>query len=123
MKSRLLDSADAWGSSYDFGAGKLNIARTLGLYVPPITSVTIGGMSQVPPNESCTWWASVSGGTPPYTYNWYAQGNWQGSWSYVTVATGTSNFTLTLLVQDSRGKTGSANKAITVTSMAPDCFQ
>lgn len=33
-------------------------------------TVTIGGPTKVLINGECTWAVSVSGGTPPYTYDW-----------------------------------------------------
>jgi hypothetical protein len=37
-------------------------------------SVSLTGPSDVDAHEWCTWWASVSGGTPPYTYDWSVSG-------------------------------------------------
>lgn len=121
VKSRLLDSAAAWGPAADYGAGKLNIARALGVVIPPISSVSIGGPSRVKPNTTCMWWATVSGGTPPYTYSWYRNGYPVGNGDYVYVATGTTNFTMALTVQDRYEQTGSASRGITVTSSALNC--
>ncbi|HEX2206335.1 MAG TPA: hypothetical protein VHG93_01530 [Longimicrobium sp.] len=41
---------------------------------PPPLSVFISGSSQAPPNQSCSYYGSASGGTPPYTYHWYVNG-------------------------------------------------
>lgn len=37
-------------------------------------SVTIYGYTELFPGYSCTWYANVSGGTPPYTYHWVKMG-------------------------------------------------
>lgn len=121
VKSRLVDSADAWGPAAEVGAGKLNIARALGVVITPISSVTIGGPSKVKPNTTCMWWANVTGGTAPFTYAWYRNGYPVGEGSYVYVSTGATNFTLALTVQDRYEQTGSASKSITVKSSAMNC--
>jgi len=42
VRSQLCNSADSWGSSTEFGCGKLNIAAALGISIPPITNLSIG---------------------------------------------------------------------------------
>lgn len=37
-------------------------------------TVSIQGPTEVTPHDLCTWQAVVSGGTPPYTYEWSAIG-------------------------------------------------
>ena len=121
VKSRLLDSADACGAWSDFGAGKLNIARALGVTITPISSLTIFGPSRVKPNTTCMWWPSVSGGTPPFTYDWYRNGAWISSDEYAYIQTGSATFTLRLDVADHYQQTASKSKSVTVSSSAQQC--
>jgi hypothetical protein len=46
---------------------------------PPSLTAWINGPSAARPNDSCAWWAGVSGGTGSYTYNWYVNGGWQSN--------------------------------------------
>jgi subtilisin family serine protease len=124
VKDRLLDGADTWGPYAEFGDGKLNIGRVLGVSIPPITSLDIVGQSPVRPDDYCLWWAQVSGGTPPYTaYNWYRNGIWVASGSSVFLATGTSSFTLRVDVEDSWHQTATTSRSITISGSAQYCFQ
>jgi hypothetical protein len=125
VANRVRDSADYWGDVRDFGAGKVNIARMLGYYTgspPPITSVTIDGPDFVKPNAICSWFASASGGTPPYTFMWYKNGVYQTTGSELTLNTESSGFTLRLDVTDSQQQTGSTTMVVTVNSGAMECF-
>lgn len=118
VRSILSDNADAWGSSLDFGEGKMNVAAAVGM--PELDTVRITGNSEVPPNEDCTWWADPWGGVSPYNYAWYRDGVPVGSSVNLTINTGTSDFTLKLDVVDHIGNTGSDTKSVTVTSV-PKC--
>lgn len=88
---------------------------------PPSLSVGITGPTSVKPDTYCTWSATVSGGTPPYSYSWTQNSMPVGSDSWVDVYTGTSNFSLSVTVTDGAGSWGSAQGSVTVTSGAPMC--
>ena len=69
-RGRLHSGADPWGSSTQFGYGKLNAYNTL----VPKPGVTLSG-----PSNGCAYCyvtvtASVSGGISPYTYAWTING-------------------------------------------------
>ncbi len=93
---------------------------------PPFTlTVTIEGPSQVKPNELCTWYSTVSGGTPPYQYQWYrppASPIPGATGPEVTLNTGTSNFQLRLVVLDPPSGSGADTVSVTVTAGAMQCF-
>lgn len=85
-------------------------------------AVSIWGPSSVRPNVSCFWEANpVSGGTSPYGYAWSRTGSSStGSLSYFYTSSG-SNFTVYVTVTDALGTQRTANKSVTVSSLAPVC--
>jgi len=89
----------------------------------PHGSVSISGPTLVQPNDYCMWTGSASGGTPPYTYEWYNGTSHVASGQWVNIQTGTTTFTLNLYVHDATGRPGSDADAITVSGGAPICFQ
>lgn len=107
----------SWNQKTGYGIPNADAALN---YVP--MSVSIEGSMTVPPNQCCYYWSNVSGGTPPYSYRWYKNGNVVGTQSDVTIWTGGSNFTLALYVTPASGATASDAKSITVSS-GGDCFQ
>ncbi|HEX8691900.1 MAG TPA: S8 family serine peptidase [Longimicrobium sp.] len=121
-RDRILNNTDPWGAASQYGRGKLNAYKILSppVIVNPLT-VTIGGPSSVLPNRTCYWWASASGGTPGYTYNWYRNSTWVGSGEDLYVNTGSSSFTLKVVVTDAAGATAQATKSVTVSSTARIC--
>lgn len=96
VRSRLLNYAENWGRSDDYGRGKLNVYQALR---PPL-AVEISGPQQVPADEQCDWVAVVSGGKEPYAYRWYKDGNLVGTDRIVTVPTGFTDFRLEAEVTD-----------------------
>lgn len=73
VRNRLLSTALPLGPSNQYGAGLLQTATAVG--PPPPTyslSVSIDGPTQIRPGATCTWYAAVSGGTSPYSYQWTA---------------------------------------------------
>jgi len=91
--------------------------------VAPQLAVTIDGSSPVKPNASCAYWATVSGGTAPYSYSW-SQSAGSGS-GYLSDYQATSSvaYTLTLTVTDANGATGIGIKNVAISSTAPNCLQ
>ena len=98
-----------------FGYGIVNGYTVLS---PPL-SVTILGPNKVRPNTYCTWWASVSGGTGSYTYQW--SGVLLGSGPEISGIVSGSGL-LYLDVTDSGGAMGGNNLYVTVTPSAPMCL-
>lgn len=81
----------------------------------------IDGPSGVRPNYACTWFASPSGGVPPFAYEWYVDGYSAGtssSWSDYLAPGGHS---IELDVSDSAGQYASSTMGITVDDTQPSC--
>lgn len=74
-------------------------------------TVTVDGPSPINANERCTFWAFVSGGTPPYTYDWGPSPSTSGP--EITLSKGES-FRIDLLVTDANGDYGLAFKWVDV---------
>ncbi|HUF29777.1 MAG TPA: S8 family serine peptidase [Gemmatimonadaceae bacterium] len=65
----------AAGRDAQFGYGLLNITGAIAAdppASPPPLSVSIDGPTQIQPGATCTWYAAVGNGTPPYSYQWTA---------------------------------------------------
>ncbi len=92
---------------------------------PPLPdgSVTVSGRSSVKPNVSCVYTGAASGGTAPYTFNWYKDNTiYVGSGAEMLVGTGAATFVLHAIATDATGRRGtSAAKTVTVSSSAPTC--
>lgn len=110
------------GVDTDLGTYYVCDGSGFGCVPSPLTTVTINGPSSVQENDFCTWFASVSDGTPPYSYSWRKGAAPVGSGSELNMETGTNGFTLTLDVTDSGGRFGSDVIAVTVTPSGPPCF-
>jgi hypothetical protein len=84
-------------------------------------SVTISGPTRVKPNQTCTWTASVSGGTAPFEYDWLGvtgSTNTQAttsSWSTI------GNKVISVDVSDADQTSQNAGLGINVSNTAPDC--
>ena len=82
---------------------------------------SLDGPLGVRPNYACTWSASVSGGDPPYSYEWYLDGALVGtddSWSDYLSAGGHS---LQLVIGDAANQTVSQTIGVTVDDTQPSC--
>jgi hypothetical protein len=86
---------------------------------PLIASMT--GPSTARPNVTCTWRASATGGTMPYTYEWRRNTVTVGSGNTYTANTGSSGFYLQVLVTDAASGLSQAARQVTVSSGAPAC--
>jgi hypothetical protein len=91
---------------------------------PPQLSVSINPLSAtIKVGESVFFTSSVSGGTPPYNYTWYLNGNpvsgaTSDSWTFLPMASGV--YYVYLNVTDSQGNTAkSATARIEVTEVTP----
>jgi pimeloyl-ACP methyl ester carboxylesterase len=87
---------------------------------PPAITVSIAGPARVRPNVNCAWQASVSGGTPPYSYNWTKTGGFNG-YDSEALTSFSSSGTLYLQVGDAAGNNASTSKAVSVSSSNPFC--
>jgi hypothetical protein len=52
--------------------GATNVTRTSGYPPGPSFPVSIDGPTQIQPGGTCAWYAVVTGGTAPYSYQWTA---------------------------------------------------
>jgi hypothetical protein len=87
---------------------------------PPPLSVTVYGVDTVRANETCYWWAVVSGGTGPYTYHWYG-GTSSSRTAYDIYASSWSSFTLQVEVTDANNNVAWGSKYVTVGNPRIDC--
>ena len=94
VRSMLLDNADYWGRSDDFGAGKLNVGNAISV------KASIEGPTEVYSYKECTWHANATGGNPPYSFAWYRDGLQVDNDATYTGNTGTADFLLEVLVTD-----------------------
>ncbi|HEX6039432.1 hypothetical protein [Longimicrobium sp.] len=81
-------------------------------------SVSISGPSTPARNVNCQYTAVVSGGTPPYTYDWIGSGLIDG-WNDPTATyrwSSIGNKAIHVDVMDALGATGSADLGVTVLS-------
>ena len=87
--------------------------------------VMITGPSQVRVGATCSWVAYTSGGTAPYTYDWYGIDGWTSpDGSMITTTAGLDDLGNNLFevsVSDAGTNTISAYKTVMVTNTAPDC--
>jgi hypothetical protein len=95
---------------------------------PPLEGVTISAWpASVQPNDVCTWFGSVTDGTPPYYFRWYKGGQLlkteTATTTEVTFNVGTSSFVLKLTAVDDGGRSGEKTKTITISGGAEQCFQ
>ncbi len=85
--------------------------------------MTINGPIEVRPNVFCSWFATVSGGSGPYTYEWYRGGSPAGNSAYVTLYTDISSFPLRVdVAEPSTGAFGTDHIMVTNTPSAMECF-
>jgi hypothetical protein len=88
-------------------------------------NVTIAGPGSITNWWECTWYAWVSGGTPPYTYQWSATGmtpTGPNDADYWTGYKAVSSYGgLDVYVSDATGKTGSAHIIIEDSGTIPNC--
>lgn len=119
----------AAGRDVHFGHGLLNITGAIAADPPPSSpppAVSIDGPTEIQPGATCTWYAVVSGGTAPYSYQWTNDGQPVGNDYSYTGSKGAGStsswFTVKLVVTDAAG--GSSQHEITVyeTSAAEICL-
>lgn len=86
-------------------------------------TASITGPSGVKPYAYCSWSSNVSGGTPPYSYQWTVipSGDIGHDYWFATQAEGSSIMTLDLLVTDAQGAEVKTLKHVNVASRHPAC--
>lgn len=76
---------------------------------PPSFSVNVSGQTYLDPNVTYTWYASVSNGASPYTYDWAIDGAPAGTGSGVSSSFAASTqHDIQLIAWDSQGQSASA---------------
>ena len=70
---------------------------------PPPLSAYISGSTQAAPNQSCSYYGSASGGTPPYSYEWYVNGASYGSGQWLWYYNFGWDYDVDLVVTDAAG--------------------
>lgn len=92
---------------------------------PPPPTVSIYGSTEAPAYQSCTHFASASGGTPPYDYQWYVNGWPEGGNSSELFYTNQGyGYDVSVLVTDANGQQASDWEHVTVSSgWGPACLQ
>jgi hypothetical protein len=121
VRSRLIETAVDLGTSGRddyFGWGRVSAMQAVSLN----PTVTITGKTSVKPNVTCSWDAMHSLPLPPYTFNWTKNGSTVGYSSTLTLSTGSSSFTLGVVVTNAAGSSISDTHSVTVTSGATNCF-
>jgi len=101
LRGRIVASVDPWGSSTQFGAGKLNAYRAVAFL-----SASVSGPAFIDSPGLYTWTASASGGNGPFTYQWQESVNGGSSWfpvgtnstTYSENETASSTFELRVMV-------------------------
>lgn len=81
----------------------------------PALSVRIDGPTTLGPYTRCTWYATISGGQPPYQYQWTRDGAVVSTSSSYTVAQGGhTDFVLDVRVTDGVGRVSGNNAWISI---------
>jgi subtilisin family serine protease len=103
-----------------YGNGLVDATYALGGPPPPRPTVVISGPTNVRPGATCTWFANVSGGTPPYvSYAWFPLGNNSSELTYTNTG---QSFNVSVWVTDADGAKGYDDQPVTVSPTAPACF-
>lgn len=89
----------------------------------PYPEVWIQGDLQVRSNSNCFWNAMPSGGTYPYTYEWYRGSTLVGTENGWGDDTGEDDFFLTVIVTDTYGYSADASIAVEVDPSFPACTE
>ncbi|MBL0940271.1 MAG: hypothetical protein IBJ03_15355 [Gemmatimonadaceae bacterium] len=109
------------GTMIGYVRGVLNTSFGIPLRPPPFVATIIGASTAVP-NASCNYAASVSGGSPPYTYQWFAGNTLIGSTQSIYATVFSPGLDLSLVVRDASNVTASASKYVFTDLYASGCF-
>jgi len=111
-----------FGRDQFYGFGVVNALAAVSNPPPPSPTPQITwGPNEVRPQAACAWEGAASGGTPPYTFEWYVSGSYMGSGTYFEYANSGSAFTLQLSVRDAANGYGSTSRTVTVSPSAEVC--
>ncbi len=83
---------------------------------PPSMTATISGPTTVRPGAVCTWLANVQGGSPPYGYAWWRDGQLVSTSSEYVGAAAPMSFYLQLNVYEQQGTLSDTDAMTVVTS-------
>jgi hypothetical protein len=90
---------------------------------PPSISVGLTGPSLVLPGAQCTWLVAASGGDGNYTYEWSVdQTAYPGYTTTFPYQNGGASFSVSVLVRDGGGLTGSNSMQVTASGSASECL-
>lgn len=99
------------------------LQNQLGILVrPPPFIASISGANVVPPHTTCNYAASVSGGSPPHTYEWYAGTTLVGTSSTLSISVPPPGFDLSLVVRDANSLVRPAMLSLTTDNYSSGCF-
>ena len=85
-------------------------------------SVSMSGPTNVKPGATCEWFATVTGGTAPYSYYWTPGGySGGGDYDYTNSVSDGGSFTMALTVTDANGAHGTTSELVHVHSTALEC--
>jgi hypothetical protein len=60
--------------------------------------VEVDGSTEVQPEQTCTWNAIATGGEPPYSFEWYVDGDLEDNTSEFQYEVGQESFGLEVIV-------------------------
>lgn len=89
---------------------------------PPPLGASISSSFEAQPNQTCTAYANVGGGTPPYSYQWYVNGAAWGNFTQLSYTNFGYDYYLDLVVTDAAGAVASAYQYVSVRSDAFPCY-
>lgn len=106
------------GHDNQFGHGRVELMRAV--EGNPI-DVTIQGPPTVRPGTTCYYSMTQTGGTGPFDYEWYKDSTLIGTTTHALVNTGSTDFQLSMHVEDSFQNGGVDQIQINLDPWAPDC--
>jgi hypothetical protein len=89
---------------------------------PAPLSAGVSASFQAQPYQQCTAYGGASGGTPPYSYQWYVNGVPWGGGTMLWYTNNGFSYSVDLVVTDAMGATASAGTFVSVFSGASPCY-